>query len=150
METSSNELLWFVVGLVLLLAEFVTPGFIIIFFGLGAWVISLLLWLGVDISFTTQLFVFLVVSVALLGVFRKYVKEYSQGKVTKADASHPIGDVKGEKAITLSDIQPNVVGGKVEFNGTLWNAESDVAISKGTTVEIVERNNLILKVKPIS
>jgi membrane-bound ClpP family serine protease len=31
----------------------------------------------------------------------------------------------------------------------LWNAESDIAIMKGASVEVIERNNLILKVKPI-
>ena len=40
--------------------------------------------------------------------------------------------------------------GKVEFNGTHWQAESDTTIAVGTTVEIVRRTNLILFVKPLS
>lgn len=148
MESLSNELIWFLFGLVLMLGEIVTPGFVLVFFGVAAWIISLMLWLGVSISFTTQLFIFLITSVGTLMLFRKYGSKYSHGKVVTPGAGTSIDDVKGEKAVVLYDIQPNI-GGKVEFHGTLWNAESDVAISKGTSVEVVERNNLTLKVKPI-
>ena len=147
MESLSNELLWFLFGLVVMLGEIITPGFVLIFFGMGAWIISLLLWLGVPISFTSQLFIFLIVSVLLLVVFRKYGKKYFQGKVSRPDVAGYIDDIRGEKAIALSDIQP-LIGGKVEFHGTVWNAEAEVAIAKGASVEVLERNNLTLKVKP--
>ena len=54
MENMPKELVWFLFGLALMLGEIVTPGFVLIFFGIGAWLISLLLWLGVSITFTTQ------------------------------------------------------------------------------------------------
>jgi len=148
MDSISNELLWFLSGLILLLAEFVVPGFVIIFFGVGAWLVALLLWFGIDISFTNQLFIFLVSSILSLVVFRRFGKKFYQAKV-KTDDEQKFDDIRGEKATVTSDIVPNGVGGKVEFNGTMWNAESDAAIQKGTVVEIVERNNLMLKVKPI-
>lgn len=149
METLSNDLLWFFFGLVLLLAELIIPGFVIVFFGVGAWIISLLLWLGLPISFASQLFIFLITSVILLVVFRKFGKDYFKGKVTKPDAEHAFDDVRGEKAIVISEIIPNSVNGKVEFHGTVWNAVSDVSIGKGASVEVVEQDNLTLKVKPI-
>ena len=148
MESISNELLWFLFGLALMLGEIVTPGFVLVFFGAGAWIISFLLWVGVPISFTSQLFLFLIASVLLLIVFRKYGNKYFKGKISKPDVAGAIDDIKGERAIALSDIDPSI-GGKVEFHGTLWNAESAVAISKGASVEVLERNNLTLKVKPI-
>lgn len=148
MESISNELLWFLFGLVLMLSEIVTPGFVLIFFGIGAWIISLLLWLGVPISFTSQLFIFLITSILLLIVFRRFGNKYFKGKISKPDIAGSIDDIKGERAIALSDIDP-AIGGKVEFHGTLWNAESVVAIEKGASVEVLERNNLTLKVKPI-
>ena len=148
MEFISNELVWFLFGLALMIGEIITPGFVLIFFGVGAWLISLLLWFGVAITFTTQLFFFLIASVSSLMFFRKYGKKYSHGKVLKPDAASSIDDIRGEKAVVLYDIQP-IIGGKVEFHGTLWNAESDVPISKGASVEVLERNNLTLKVKPI-
>ncbi|HAP35353.1 MAG TPA: hypothetical protein DCQ28_05205 [Bacteroidetes bacterium] len=148
MESLSNELLWFLFGLAVMLGEIVTPGFVLIFFGIGAWIISLLLWFGVPISFTSQLFIFLITSVLLLVLFRKFGKKYFQGKVSRPNVVGAVDDIRGERAIALSDIDP-AIGGKVEFHGTLWNAESEIAITKGTSVEVIERNNLILKVKPI-
>ncbi len=148
MDVYPNELLWFLFGLVMMLGEIVTPGFVLVFFGVGAWVVSLLVWLGLPISFTTQLFVFLVTSVVSLLFFRKYGMQYSHGKVIKADPAHAIDDIRGERAVATSDISP-VSGGSVEYNGTHWNAESDTAVASGSAVEIVERKNLILKVKPI-
>jgi len=148
MESLSNELLWFLFGLAVMLGEIVTPGFVLIFFGIGAWIISLLLWFGVPISFTSQLFIFLITSVLLLVLFRKFGKKYFQGKVSRPNVVGAVDDIRGERAIALSDIDP-AIGGKVEFHGTLWNAESDSAITKGASVEVLERNNLILKVKPI-
>jgi membrane protein implicated in regulation of membrane protease activity len=148
MDSISNELLWFLVGLVLMLGEIVTPGFVLIFFGIGAWIISLLLWLGLSITFTTQLFLFLIISVVSLLLFRKYGKIYSHGKVTKADPASSIDDIRGERAVATSDISP-ATGGTVEFHGTHWNASSETPIVKGASVEVLERNNLTLKVKPI-
>lgn len=148
MESYPNELLWFLVGLAMMLGEIVTPGFVLVFFGVGAWVVSLLVWLGLPISFTTQLFVFLVTSVVSLLFFRKYGMQYSHGKVIKADPAHAIDDIRGERATATSDIDP-VTGGSVEYNGTHWNAESEQTITKGSAVEIVERKNLVLKVKTI-
>jgi inner membrane protein len=147
-ETMSNELLWFVCGLIFLLAEFMIPGFVIFFFGVGAWVVALLLWMNVDLSFTSQLFIFLLSSIVSLVAFRRYGKKYFQGKV-KTDDAQKFDDVRGERAVVTTDITPKGVGGKVEFHGTMWNADSETAISKGTIVEIVERNNLMLKVKPV-
>ncbi len=148
MELLSNELLWFLFGLVVMLGEIVTPGFVLIFFGVGAWIISFLLWLGIPISFTSQLFIFLITSVLLLIVFRRFGKKYFQGKISRPDVAGIVDDIRGERAIALSNIDPTI-GGKVEYHGTLWNAESDVAITKGASVEVLERNNLTLKVKPI-
>ena len=131
-----------------MLMELVLPGFIIIFFGIGAWCIALLLWFGIELTFSTQLALFLAVSVASLFIFRKYGSKYFKGKVKTADAD-AIDSVKGNRVTVVSDIQPGI-GGKVEFNGTIWNAESSAPLAKGTIAEIVERNNLVLTVRPVT
>jgi len=38
---SKPEMIWFILGLVLFLLELVVPGFVIFFFGIGAWVAAL-------------------------------------------------------------------------------------------------------------
>lgn len=151
LESISPELLWFLIGLAFLLAEFIVPGFVIAFFGVGAWVTALLTGIGLTESFDAQLLTFLVSSILSLILFRKQGKKYFEGTVSgMPDPGHSMEDVKGQHAVALNDIIPRGMGGEVDFNGTTWKAESDVEIKKGTVVEIVERTNLLLKVKPLS
>jgi membrane protein implicated in regulation of membrane protease activity len=149
-ESSPSQLFWFLLGLVLMLAELVTPGFVIVFFGIGAWITALCMWIGIANSFDVQLLVFLSGSILSLVLFRKQGKKYFQGRVSgKLTDTQSMDDVRGERAMVIEDIQPNTSQGKVEFHGTSWDAEAEVVIKKGTTVEIVERMNLLLKVKPV-
>lgn len=142
------ELAWFLVGLLLLLAELVTPGFVVIFFGVGAWITALLIALGVLPSFNAQLLTFMIASVVSLVLFRKKGRSLFEGRRAGGyGASEAVDSVVGENAVVVVDIAPNVAG-KVEFNGSHWQAEADVAIAKGTTVTVVERRNLTLIVKP--
>ena len=79
-EWLKPEIIWFLIGLVLLVLEFSAPGLIIAFFGVGAWVVALVT-LFIDISLTTQLIIFLVTSVLMLVFLRKYLQ-----KVFKLDS----------------------------------------------------------------
>lgn len=136
--------------MVLMLTELVLPGFIIIFFGIGAWVTAVCIWIGFADSLNTQLVIFLVSSLASLVLFRRQGQKYFKGKVSgKVDDVSRLDDVKGEKALVIEEIVPQGLPGKVEFHGTVWNAVADETIPKGTPVEVLERDNLTLKVKPL-
>jgi inner membrane protein len=150
-DAASSELLWFGVGLVLLLLELALPGFIIMFFGIGAWVVAIGIWTGVLDSFNTEIVVFLASSLLTLALFRKKGRKLFEGKVTgRLAEGASIDDIKGSRAIVVSPLEPNRLGGKVEFHGTLWDASSDVPVAKGDVVEIIDRENLRLKVKPLA
>ena len=56
----SPEIIWFVIGFVLILVEFAIPGLIVIFFGLGAWVVSFTCWLELTTTLQAQMAVFTV------------------------------------------------------------------------------------------
>ena len=150
-EAISPELLWFIVGLVLIVAELMMPGFIIFFFGIGAWVTALCVGTGVISSFNLQLLTFLVSSGISLALFRKQGKKYFEGKVSgKLEPGQDLEDIRGQRAVVIAPIQPNAIGGKVEYHGTVWQASSTVAIENGAQVEITERKNLVLHVKPLA
>ena len=138
------EIIWFLIGLVLLVLEFSAPGLIIAFFGAGAWIVALIC-LIFDISLTTQLFIFLITSILLLVFLRKSLR-----KVFKLEAfdKNEMEDFIGKTATVTSKIIPNKPG-KVDMNGTSWEAESDVEIAKGKTVRIIDRRSITFKVEPI-
>jgi membrane protein implicated in regulation of membrane protease activity len=135
---------------VLLLAELALPGFVVIFFGIGAWITALAVATGLVDSLTMQLVVFLASSLVCLVLFRRQGQQYFRGKVSgQLHPGESLDDIRGERAVVTADIQPNSLTGKVEYHGTTWMAQADSPIASGTVVEIIERTNLVLKVKPV-
>jgi membrane protein implicated in regulation of membrane protease activity len=147
-EWLKPELIWFIAGLIMLLTEFAMPGLIIFFFGVGAWLVALIC-LFTDISINLQLTLFLIASILLLVSLRKWLKNIFVGRTgQKESADELLQEFVGEKAVVTREIDPQTRG-KVEFHGTNWNAEADQIIDEGTSVEIIGKNNITLKVKAL-
>jgi len=142
------ELIWFLVGLVLLLLEFILPGLIVAFFGVGAWVVALVC-LFIDIPVNAQLLIFIVSSVLSLLLLRKWLKGVFMGHVvSKQDVKENLEEFVGQRAVVKERIVPNGRG-KVEFRGTDWQAEADEEIAEGAAVKIIGKENITLKVKAL-
>ncbi len=145
------ELIWFLVGLVMLLLEFTLPGLIIFFFGVGAWIVAALCFASAYVhnSINMQLLIFLVSSILSLLILRKWLKGAFQGHTgMEQDLMKDIEEFVGQRAIVVDKITPKK-DGKVEFHGTNWNAQADMEIEVGGSVEILKKENLVLKVKAI-
>lgn len=140
-----TEVIWFLAGFLLLGGELITSGFIIIFFGFGAWAVSILCFFY-EPSLDIQLSVFLFVSVLLLVFLRKKVSNIFKGDKSDADSDDYQDDIKGETAIVSKDIIPGK-GGKVSFRGSEWDADSDEEIKQGEPVLIIDRKSIKLIVK---
>jgi len=142
---SRPELLWFLIGLVLFLLELVVPGFVIFFFGFGAWVTALVC-LVFHPSVNLQIIIFAVTSVLSLLALRKMIQNkffYSRGNISESVED----EFTGKEGIALTDFG-NGRKGKVEFKGTTWNAESGSEIKEGQTVIIMEKQSFSLFVEP--
>ena len=145
----SPEIIWFIIGLILMLSEFVMPGLIIAFFGAGAWVVAILCMIIPGISLNLQLFIFLISSIVLLLALRKQLAKVFKGfEKQKNPAGEDVDDFVGHRATVLKAILPNKKG-KIEFHGTAWDAEADEEIGEGQIVEIIGKESITLKVKSI-
>ena len=145
------ELIWFLIGLILLIFEFIMPGLIIGFFGAGAWIVAIICLLSTYIagSINAQLLIFIIASVMSLLLLRKWLKGMFIGHTkSKQDLTEDMKEFIGERAVVKEKITPKA-GGKVELHGTNWVAEADEEIAEGTVVEIVAKENLTLKVKVV-
>ena len=92
------EVIWFLVGIVLLIMEFMVPGLIIGFFGVGACVVAIVC-LVADISLNVQLMIFICSSVALLLCLRKWLKGVFMGHTkSKQDMKEDLNEFVGERA----------------------------------------------------
>ncbi|MBR8535647.1 NfeD family protein [Carboxylicivirga sediminis] len=145
MEILSNEaVIWFIAGAALLLLEFVIPGVFILFFGIGAWVTALCVYLF-EPSLAMQFLIFSSTSVLSLILLRSFLlkKLYKMPDPVVDPDEEFIGGV-GE---CIVDIRPDV-DGKVEFKGTSWTASAGTEINPGTKVRIIRKVGLLLEVEP--
>jgi len=144
---SNPELFWFIIGLVLFLAELIIPGFFIFFFGLGAWVTAIVCLIGDPDSITNmQIIIFAVTSVLTLIALRRIIQKkffYNKGN----ESEEVEDEFTGKEALATTDISPDKKG-KVEFKGTTWKADSKSEIKEGQTVIIIEKENFTLTVEP--
>jgi membrane protein implicated in regulation of membrane protease activity len=145
---SNPGLLWFIAGLVLLLTELFAPSLILMFFGLGAWIVTAL-YLLFNIGLPTQLIVFAVSSIVLLVFLRNKLKPVFLGYVSsKQNSGQNMDDFFEKEAVVVARIEPGKPG-KVEFNGVAWDAVSDSIIDVDSRVKIIDRSGLKLKVVPL-
>ena len=141
---SRPEIFWFLLGLVLFLLELVMPGFIIFFFGVGAWVTALVCLISTP-GTNLQIIIFAITSVIALLAFRRILQNRF---FHKTDISEDVEDeFTGKEAIATGDFG-GVKNGKVEFKGTSWTAESVAEIKDGQRVIIIEKDSFKLIVEP--
>lgn len=143
----SPVLIWFFVGLGLVLLEFIVPGVVLVFFGVAAWFVTLLVWTGVLDNSAAQLAVFVVASLALLFGCRRYVKKWFVGD-SQNDSPEGIEDILGKNVTVIADIPGGPATGKVELKGAEWNARSDGPLGRGSLATVKAREGLVLIVQP--
>ena len=127
--------IWILLGLLLLLAELLTPGwFYIIFFGIGAVVVGVLAGFNAAGPLWFQFILFSILSVLTLWLFREKLLQLTQGERRKN-----VDSLVGETAVATEEIHLNAVG-KAELRGTSWNARNvgDKPLTRGQRC-IVER-----------
>jgi membrane protein implicated in regulation of membrane protease activity len=141
---SDPAVIWFLVGLGLLLLELILPGLVILFFGIGAWITALVCAIA-DINLNWQIFIFLVASLLGLVLLRKYLKKRFFSKTDK-ETQDQLEEFIGRKARAVEEFKDGT--GKIEFKGTRWTARCDEPVSKGKWVTIQSKDSLTLNVKP--
>ena len=138
---------WLVAAIVLVIVEICTAGFGSICFAIGAGFSALVAGLGG--SFVWQIVVFAVVSlltfIFLRPVVIRWLDHKSKDVKTNADA------LVGRKGIVSERIDAVQHTGRVAIDGDDWKAVSadGSVIEKGTSVEILKIDSIILTVKSL-
>lgn len=143
MEYLQNApLVWFIIGFVLLILEFVVPGLILLFFGAGAWVVALICFF-MPLGINTQLILFLASSILSILMFRKSLKKIMWSRQSSSEIED---EFLGKTGIAETYIGPGS-DGKVDFKGTMWDARSADVIGKGEKVTITGNESILLIVQ---
>jgi hypothetical protein len=136
--------IWLLVGLLLFLAELLTPGgFYIIFFGVGAVIVGVLAGLQFAGPTWFQFILFSIISVASLWLFREKLLQ-----LTRARTTEPVDNLVGETAVLLEDISAHGIG-KAEMRGTSWNTRNlgDKPLERGQRCKVERVEGLTIFVR---
>ncbi len=137
---------WIVGGIVLMLAELAITSFFVIWFGLGALLVGLLMLLMPELSLTAQLATWTLASLAMVVLWFRVFKQ-SEHKTLVGSAE---GEVLGEIGLLVGAVAP-FERGKVRFQRPLlgseeWVCLADAAIAAGERVKVVAVEGSYLKV----
>ena len=143
-DTLNDAVIWFCIGFAFFVLEFLIPGFILFFFGVGAWVVAIVS-LFVEVTLNTQIIIFIASSLLTVLLLRSWIRRklgaYGENSSLLED------EFVGKIAKAETNIVPGA-GGKVSFKGTSWDASSDDLIPAGDHVIITETRSILLIVKP--
>ena len=137
---------WLAVGLVLVLLELAAPGgFYVIFFGLAAMVVGLLLLFDAAGPLWMQLLLFSVLSAVFLAVFRNPIMR----RLKLDRGTDDVDSLTGEPAKALEDFGPGEPG-RVELRGSAWSARNGgtLPIARGARLRVVGVDRLTVIVIP--
>lgn len=141
------KMLWFIAGLAMILLEFAAPGVVIVFFGIGAWVVAGGMWLGLIDSVPAQCMTFAISSLVLLFALRRYVTSWFVGG--SSNGGENIEDeFVGKTVRVVHTIGGGENTGKVELKGAEWNARCSEELLPGRFATVIKRDGLELIVEP--
>ena len=137
---------WLALGLALVILEIATPGaFFVIFLGIAAALVGLLVFAGAGGELWTQLLLFSVLSAVGLLVFRNPIMR----RLRLDRGTDEIDNLTGEPAKALEDFGPGEPG-RVELRGSAWSARNGGAspIARGARLRVVAVDRLTVVVIP--
>ena len=138
--------MWIVGGIALIIAELAIPAFFVIWFGLGALLVGLLVLLFPELSATAQFATWTLASLALVVLwFRVFKQSFHKTRIGTAD-----GEVIGEIGLLVGAVAP-FQRGKVRFQRPVLGAEewvclADTDIAAGERVRVIAIEGSFLKV----
>jgi len=134
--------LWLSSGIFLIAVEFLVPGLVMVFVGLGALTVALGMHFGHVDGVLEQFITFFVGSIIYLLTLRFLVLRFVPSASRKENIDED-EEVMGSIVEIVVDINPGEFG-RVEHSGSTWQAraEGDQTILKGEQVKIIGRDNI--------
>ena len=137
--------MWILIGFLLLVCELLTPGvFFLVFFGLGAITVGLLVMASLLEPAWLQWSAFSALSLVSLLLFRKLLIR----RVRTTREADDLDSPAGETAIAIDEIPPGSVG-RAELRGTIWQVKNvgDAPLSARERASVERVEGLVLWVR---
>ncbi len=136
-------LFWLIAAGIFFIGEIITVGFLIFWLGIAA-IFAMIVSFITD-NLVIQITVFVVSSILFILFTKPLINKYiSRKEAVPTNAYRVIG----QKGVVVKPINSSNDVGQVKVDGQIWSAVSDVPITKGTNVEILEIDGVKLVVTP--
>lgn len=142
---------WMVFGMLLMLTELLVPILVGFWFGLGAMLVAIVLFVAPGLSLNAQLFLWVILSLSLLGLwtlfFKRFMPDRTRAGISRKATLGTVGQV----------LQPPLAGapGRVRFTTPLlgaseWPIISSDNVAAGDRVWVIDvsGNTLVVSLKP--
>ena len=141
--------LWLGSGIFLIAIEFLVPGLVLVFVGLGSLTVVFGMHFGYIDGILQQFITFFISSIIYLLTLRFLVLRFFTS-VTRKENIDEDEEVMGSIVELVADINSGEFG-RVEHSGSSWQAraEGDQTILKGEQVKIIGRDNITWIVQKI-
>ena len=130
--------IWLILGVLFIIAEMFTSGFVLLWFGIGALVAALLAFTGI-VGLPLQIFIFLAVSIALSiasrTIFERFLMRSSPGRELKTG----VESLPGRIGVVVEPSKGVMQEGAVRVFASTWRAfpaEGEAPLLEGEQVQI--------------
>lgn len=151
MNSEYTWILWTILGVVLIVAEIFTPGFVLLWFGIGALVAAFAGLVGVT-SLALQFLIFAIVSTALTAASRTIFVNYFSREKTGSDLKTGADSLPGKIGIVVSSSRGALNEGAVKVFGSTWTAypaEGEEPLEAGERVAVERMQGASLYVRRV-
>lgn len=132
---------WMIFGLLLMGAELILPGAIVVFLGLAALFVSACLYFGLISGWVSSLTMWFISSLVLILALRNVAQKFVQGDVALQNTDEDL-DAFGAEAKVIEDIRPGMAG-RIDFRGSSWKATCyEGHLEPGVVVQVLSREGM--------
>ena len=131
---------WTILGVILVIAEVFTTGFVLLWFGIGALAAALAAFVGIN-SIAVQFLIFAIVSIALTAASRTIFVNYFSREKAGGDLKSGVEALPGQIGTVVSSSRGALHEGAVKVYGSTWTAfpaDGEEPLEAGDRV-VVER-----------
>jgi membrane protein implicated in regulation of membrane protease activity len=151
MNEQLTWVLWTILGVLLIIAEIFTPGFVLLWFGIGALAAALASILGVGLGL--QFLVFLAISVALTALSRTIFVNYFSKDDDPSARKFGADSMPGQVGTVVTSSRGAMQEGAVKVFGSVWTAypaEGEEPLEAGERVVIERLQGASIYVRRVS
>ena len=142
-------ILWTILGLILIVAEVFTSGFVLLWFGIGALAAALAAILGLE-NLGVQFLIFAMVSIGLTAASRTIFLNYFSRERTGDSVKTGVDALLGKVGTVVSSSRGALHEGAVKLSGSTWTAypiEGEEPLEAGERVRIERMEGASLYVR---